>query len=459
MRVIPVVTPDEMRAIDAAAPEPVEVLIERAGSAVARTALRMLGGAYGRTVTIIAGPGNNGADGRVAGDRLRERGVSVRMVDARDLPPTLPHCDLLIDAAFGTGFRGAWRAPAVDAGAVLAVDVPTGLDALTGQAPPGVRRADVTVTFQAAKPGHVLADGPDLVGELVVADIGLDVASATMGIVEAADVAAWLPERPRTSHKWRTAVRVVAGSPGMTGAAHLAARAAQRAGSGMVVVSTPGLDAVALHATTPVEAVGRPVPITGWDEAVLADLHRFESLVIGPGLGRADYTVPSIVRTVTRAAVPTVVDGDGLFAMSWNEAGTPAFLRDRAEATVLTPHDGEYALLTGSAPGPDRVAAARGLVALSGAVVLLKGPTTVVAEPSGRVWLVDEGDQRLATAGTGDVLAGIIGALLASGLDAGRAAAAGAWVHARCGSRLPARGLVAGDLVDVLPEVLEACRP
>lgn len=459
MRVIPVVTPEEMRAVDAAAREPVELLIERAGSAVARTALRMLGGGYGRTVTVIAGPGNNGADGRVAAERLRERGVSVRVHDARDVPRRVPRCDLLIDAAFGTGFRGSWRPPAVDAGALLAVDVPTGLDALTGHAPPTVLRADVTVTFQAAKPGHFLLDGPDVTGELVVADIGLDVGAATMGVVERADVAAWLPERPRTAHKWRSAVRVVAGSPGMTGAAHLAARAAQRAGSGMVVVSTPGLDAAALSGATPTEAVGRGVPVTGWHDTVLADLHRFESLVIGPGLGRADWTVPSIVRTVTRAAVPTVVDGDGLFAMSWNEAGTPAFLRDRAEATVLTPHDGEYALLTGSAPGADRVAAARHLVELSGAVVLLKGPTTVVAEPSGRVWLVTEGDQRLATAGTGDVLAGIIGALLACGLDAGRAAAAGAWIHARAGSLLPARGLVAGDLVDVLPEVLEACRP
>ena len=406
---IPVVTPDEIRAIDAAAPEPVGVLIERAGAAVARAALRMLGGAYGRTVTVLAGPGNNGADGRVAADRLRERGVAVRVLDARDLPPSLERCDLLVDAAFGTGFRGSWTAPECDAGAVLAVDVPTGLDARTGRAPEGVLHADVTVTFQAAKPGHVLLDGPDVVGELVVADIGLDVSAAGMAIVERDDVAAWLPQRPRTAHKWRSAVRLVAGSPGMTGAAVLAARAAQRAGSGMVVVSSPGLDPGALGTGTPVEAVGRAIAVDGWDGEVLADLHRFGALVIGPGLGRADWTVPSVVRTVTSAAVPTVVDGDGLFAMSWNDEGTPAFLRGRDTATVLTPHDGEYALLTGSPPGDDRVAAARHLVDVSGCVVLLKGPTTIVAEPGGQVWLVDEGDQRLATAGTGDVLAGVIG--------------------------------------------------
>jgi hydroxyethylthiazole kinase-like uncharacterized protein yjeF len=451
--VLPVVTPTEMRAIDAAAPEPVEVLVDRAGGAVARAALRVLGGAYGRTVVVLAGPGNNGADGRVAAERLRRRGVAVTVFDALDLPAALPAADLVIDAAFGTGFRGSWRPPDVGGARVLAVDVPTGLDALTGHAPAGVLRADATITFAAAKPGHVLGAGPDLVGELQVADIGLDVGGARIGIVERSDVAAWLPDRPRDAHKWRSALRVVAGSVGMTGAASLVAAAGQRAGAGMVVLSSPGIDPGG-----PVEAVGRRLPVVDWDAAVLDDLDRFEALVIGPGLGRADHTVPSVVRTVTGSVVPTVVDGDGLFAMSWNEAGTPAFLRDREVATVLTPHDGEYALLTGAAPGRDRIAAARQLVELAGCVVLLKGPTTVVAGPDGQVYLVANGDQRLATAGTGDVLAGIVGALLACGVDAGRAAAAGAWLHAEAANALPERGLVAGDLVAVLPEVLAACR-
>ena len=221
----------------------------------------------------------------------------------------------------------------------------------------------------------------------------------------------------------------------------------------MVVLSSPGIDPGG-----PLEAVGRRLPVVDWDAAVLDDLDRFEALVIGPGLGRADHTVPSVVRTVTGSVVPTVVDGDGLFAMSWNEAGTPAFLRDREVATVLTPHDGEYALLTGAAPGRDRIAAAQQLVELAGSVVLLKGPTTVVAAPDGQVYLVANGDQRLATAGTGDVLAGIIGALLACGVDAARAAAAGAWLHAEAANALPERGLVAGDLIAVLPEVLASCR-
>jgi ADP-dependent NAD(P)H-hydrate dehydratase / NAD(P)H-hydrate epimerase len=224
--VIPVVTRDEMRAIDASADDPVDVLVERAGAAVARAALEMLGGAYGRTVAVLAGPGNNGADGRVAAERLRARGAAVHVYDARDMPADLPACDLVIDAAFGTGFRGSWSAPGIGGARVLAVDVPTGLDSDTGVAPSTVLRADRTVTFAAAKPGHFIGDGPDVVGELTVADIGLP-APASMGVVQADDVATWVPRRDRHSHKWRHAVRLVAGSPGMTGAAVLAASAAQ----------------------------------------------------------------------------------------------------------------------------------------------------------------------------------------------------------------------------------------
>lgn len=441
----PVVTPDEMRAIDAAAPEPVEALVERAGAAVARTAIRMMGGSYGRTVAVLAGPGNNGADGRVAADRLRARGATVRVYEATDLPPVIRPVDLLIDAAFGTGFRGAWKPPQCDARQVLAVDVPTGLDGATGVITPGTLRADVTVTFAAAKPGHVLGSGPDVVGALEVADIGLDVGSATMSIVDADDVREWLPSRGRTTHKWMHALRIVAGSEGMTGAGHLAAAAGQRAGATYVALSSPGVEADA-----PIEVVGVRLPAVGWAETVLADLHRFQSLVIGPGLGREEHTIASVVRTVTDALVPAVIDGDGLFALAWNDEGTPAFLRAREVPTILTPHDGEYGLLLGTRPGTDRIAAARRLVDVSGAIVLLKGPTTVVAAPDGSVRLVTNGDQRLATAGTGDVLAGIIGALLASGVEPVRAAAAGTWLHARAADGLPPVGGVAGDLIDAI---------
>lgn len=447
---IPVVTPQRMRSIDAAAPEPVEVLIERAGSAVARSALRLMGGGYGRSVAVIAGPGNNGADGRVAAERLRQRGVSVVVHDADRCPAELNGFDLVIDAAFGTGFRGAWQPPSIAAAAVLAVDVPTGLDASTGAVAPATLSADATVTFAATKPGHVLGAGPDVVGELEVVDIGLDVGVPEIAIVDRSDVEGWVPKRPRTAHKWRDAVRIVAGSPGMTGAAYLASAAAQRAGAGMVTLSSPGIDAAA-----PVEVIDRRLPPSDWADAVLADLHRFHAMVVGPGLGREEHTVASVVRSVVDSVVPVVVDGDGLFAMSWNDEGTPAFLSEREVPTVLTPHDGEFGLLTGSRPGSDRIAAAERLVTMCGCAVLLKGATTVVAAPGVATRLVTNGDQRLATAGTGDVLAGIIGALLAKGVTAPEAAAAGAWIHAEAALLAGRSGVVANDLIAELPAVLD----
>lgn len=446
---IPIVTPEEMGAIDAAAPEPVDVLIERAGSAVARLAREMLGGTYGRTVNVIAGKGNNGNDGRVAAARLRERGVRVRMFDAAACPPRLPAADLVIDAAYGTGFRGEWWAPRVGRSPVLAVDIPSGVDGLTGAAGRGVLAADRTVTFAALKPGLLLGAGRNLAGDVEVVDIGLDTRRATAHLVEADDVASWWRPRPPTAHKWTRAVRVVAGSPGMTGAAHLAAAAAQRAGSGYVSLSTPGVEASA-----PPEVVRKRLPAFDWSAAVLEDLHRFHSLVIGPGLGRESFTVEAVRATITAAAVPVVVDGDGLFALAWDANGAGPVLRERARPTVLTPHDGEFGLLAGQRPAADRVAAARRLAADLRSIVLLKGPVTIVADPDGDVLVVAHGDARLATAGTGDVLSGILGALLATGMTPLRAAASAAWLHADAGRHGPVNGLVAGDLVEALPAVL-----
>jgi ADP-dependent NAD(P)H-hydrate dehydratase / NAD(P)H-hydrate epimerase len=450
--VIPIVTPEQMAAIDAAAPEPVEVLIDRAGRAVAREALGLLGGAYGRVVNVVAGPGNNGADGRTAGAVLARRGVRVRVFEAASVPPELPPCDLVIDAAYGTGFRGEWSAPAVSARGggrplVLAVDIPSGVDALTGTAGPGVLRADRTVTFQALKPGLVIGAGRSLSGSVVVADIGLDVSRADQHLVEAADVAAWWPQRNVAAHKWKGAVRIVAGSRGMVGAGRLCAAAAVRSGAGLVSLSSPGVDPGARD-----EIIQPWVPADGFDGAVLADLDRFGAVVVGPGLGRSDATMAAARRLIAAAAVPAVVDGDGLVAV----AGDRAALRSRAAATVLTPHDREFEVLHGSPAGDDRVAAARSLAADAGATVLLKGPTTVVAGSDGAVLVVDHGDERLATAGSGDVLAGMIGALLAARVPAEQAAAAAAWLHADAARRGPRRGLVAGDIVDLIPAALAA---
>lgn len=441
---IPVVTPEEMAAIDAAAPEPVEVLIDRAGAAVARAALDMLGGAYGRRVVVVAGKGNNGADGRAAAERLRRRGARVATIDALHAPRALPVCDLVVDAALGTGFRGTYDAPDAGSAPVLAVDIPSGVSGLTGEAPGRVMAADRTVTFAAVKPGLVLEPGRSLAGHVLVADIGLDTSSARAAVVEGGDVGGWLPVRPATTHKWRGAVLVVAGSAGMTGAARLSAAAAQRAGAGMVHVATPGADD---DRGRPIEAVGLSVPAEGWARHVVEALPRFGSLVIGPGLGLADATQAQVREVLTRADVPAVVDGDALSALGM-DAGR--VLGERTAPTVLTPHEGEHQRLAGSAPGPDRIAAVRALAAATGAVVLLKGPTTIVAEPGGVVRIVTSGDERLATAGTGDVLSGAIGALLAQGVDALSAAAGGAWLHGRAGSLGPEHGLVAGDLLDLL---------
>ncbi len=446
---IPIVTPEEMAAIDKAAPEPVDVLIERAGSAVARAAREMLGGTYGRTVDVIVGKGNNGNDGRAAARRLAEHGVRIRMFDAADCPPQLPPADLVIDAAYGTGFRGEWRAPRVGAAPVLAVDIPSGVSGLTGEAGRGVLAADRTVTFAALKPGLLLGAGRNLAGEVEVVDIGLDTRRARAHLVEAEDVGRWWRPRPPTAHKWSRAVRVVAGSPGMTGAAHLSSGAAQRAGSGMVSLSTPGTDGSA-----PQEVVRRRLPAFDWSGQVLDDLHRYHALVIGPGLGREAYTVAAVRATAVAATVPTVIDGDGLFALAWDADGAAPVIHRRTSPTVLTPHDGEYGLLAGHRPDADRLQAARRLAADLRAVVLLKGPVTVVAAPGGAVLVVANGDARLATAGTGDVLSGILGTLLATGLDPFRAAAAAAWIHAEAARSGPPVGLVAGDLVDALPGVL-----
>lgn len=443
-----------MRAVDAAAPEPVGELIDRAGRATARVALEMLGGAYGRVVAVIAGGGNNGNDGRTAGEYLARRGVKVRVIDAAACPSVLPPCDLVIDAAYGTGFRGRWVGPQLVTSAnqrpmVLAVDIPSGVDALTGAADDGVLAADRTVTFQALKPGLVFGAGRGLSGEITVADIGLDVSGADQHLVRGDDVAAWLPARRVDAHKWKGAVRVVAGSPGMLGAGQLCAAAAARAGAGLVALSSPGIDPGARS-----EIIQRRIPAAAFADDVLDDLDRFGSLAIGPGLGRHDDTITSVRRLVAEAPLPVVIDGDGIFVAATSPAGARALLRSRTRPTVITPHDSEYAVLTGGPPGADRVAATRALAADLDAVVLLKGPTTVIADAAGAVLVVDHGDERLATAGSGDVLTGMIAALLAADVEPLVAAAAAAWLHADAARRGPSRGLLAGDIVELVPLAL-----
>jgi hydroxyethylthiazole kinase-like uncharacterized protein yjeF len=448
---LPIVTPEEMAAIDAESGLPSDVLIERAGTAVAWAALRLLGGAYGRTVNVLCGKGNNGADGRVAARHLAAKGVRVRLFDVPSHPSVLPDADLVIDAAYGTGFHGTWSPPDVGDTPVLAVDVPSGVDALTGDISGEVLAATHTVTFAALKPGLLMPPGSALAGVLELADIGLDIGWVRANLVQGSDIVEWWPERDEYAHKWQSALRVIAGSSTMTGAPRLVAHAAMRTGAGMVHLSVPGMTLV----EAPIEIVQRSLSSTGWAEAALASLDRFHAVVVGPGLGRSDDTGANVRKLVLEAPLPMVLDGDGLFALGWSSEGATALLRRRSVPTVLTPHDGEYALLSGSQPGVDRMVAARRLAADSGCTVLLKGAATIIADPDGEALVVTAGDARLATAGTGDVLSGIIGALLAGGMRPLHAAAAGAWVHGQAGRRGQRHGLVASDLPDLIPAVLE----
>ncbi len=288
-----------------------------------------------------------------------------------------------------------------------------------------------------------------------MADIGLDVSRAGIHLVDDGAARRSLPVRPRDAHKWDAAVLVVAGSPGMTGAAAMAAGAAQRAGAGMVQLAAPGVS----DPFGPVEAVSVSVPEAGWADAIIdgdaIDTGRLDAAVVGPGLGTSMATRHQMRQFVRRATMPLVVDGDGLTALG---ADAGDLLAERSAPTVLTPHDGEFARLAGEAPADDRIDAVRRLAERTGAVVLLKGPTTVVADPAGAVRLVTAGDARLATAGTGDVLAGVIAALLAGGADALDAAAAGAHVHGTAGSLCPDPGTVATDVIAALPAAFARVR-
>ncbi len=450
----PVLTVAEMNAVDAAAlaSTPLEVLVGRAGLAVALTALDLMGGAYGRRVLVVAGPGNNGADGRVAAGHLRRRGARAEVVEAGS-PTTVGPVDLVIDAAFGTGFRGEYRFPAVpEKTLVLAVDIPSGVHGDTGATAGRPVSADRTVTFVARKPGLLQGDGVRLAGTVTVADIGLPAGRPPIAVVEDHDVAVVVPPRARGGNKWSAAVLVVAGSPGMTGAAALCARAAYRAGAGMVRLGVPGLSLGQLPAS---EAVGVQLPSHDWAGAALEAASRCSAVVVGPGLGRDPGTADDVARLVADSPVPVVVDADGLHALG--KVGGDRSLQARSRV-VLTPHDGEYVRLTGGDPGPDRIAAARALASASGAVALLKGPTTAVAHSDGRVRLALAGTTALATAGTGDVLSGVIGALLARGVDALEAAALAAHVHGRAGALGHGEGTVAGDLPDLVATVLASLR-
>jgi NAD(P)H-hydrate epimerase len=475
----------DRRAIEAGTPE--AVLVERAGSAVAWQARRLLGGMYGRRVVVACGKGNNGADGSVAAFWLRSWGARVveidiaTAVDRDETEREIRRADLFVDAMFGTGFRGAltgdsaWLADACRVvPLVVAVDIPSGVDGLTGARDGPAVRAHSTVTFSYLKPGLLFEPGRSFAGDVEVVDIGIphpgdpsaetsrdDSPTGLLFVTTASDARGALGSRAPDEHKWRAAVLVVGGSAGMIGASGLAARAALRTGSGMVVAAVPGADAAARVGGDEVVARTMPATATGGLAAGAADallgtyLERFKALAIGPGLGDAPETADAVARLIAEAPVPIVIDADALNMLARDPEPLAARRAAGHPIAVLTPHDGEYARLAGQPVGDNRVAAARGLASRLGVVVVLKGPSTVVADPSGRATINTTGGSELATAGTGDVLTGIVAAILARGAPAFEAAGAAAWIHGlAAGEAATAPGLVASDVIDALPRTL-----
>jgi NAD(P)H-hydrate epimerase len=366
---------------------------------------------------------------------------------------------------FGTGFRGAldgdaaWVAGAVDAvlGPCVAVDIPSGVNGQTGAVDGEAVHASHTVTFSSLKPGLVFQPGAGHAGEVEVADIGIDLGDPAVFVPELLDLALELPERSPDAHKWLSGALVVGGSGGMTGAPSFVSHAAMRAGAGIVWCGVPGEEAAARASGT--EVITKALPATpdgALDEPaaseVLKAADRFRVLVVGPGLGRDDRTAAAVRRIVAEAPVPLVLDADGLNALA-GDLGPP---RARSAPTVLTPHAGEYVHLAGEKVGADRLAAARRLAERAHAVVLLKGPGEVIADGATRAAINTSGGPWLATAGTGDVLSGIIGGFLARGAEPFWAAAAGAFTHGRAADVAGHTGLVAGDLIAALPAAIRS---
>ncbi len=509
-------TPQEMAALERQAEDAygvtVAALMEQAGARTAEVARRLLRGRAGRRVVVLAGKGNNGGDGLAAARHLRGeahvevlllvpaeeirgeparhlaslRDLHVEVLDARALPEPdlarrLREADLLVDAIFGTGFRGPAQglaARAIEAAnrsgtPILAVDLPSGVDAATGAADPPCIQAAATVTMGLPKAGLVQYPAARCAGRLFVADIGFPPA-----LVEEAPIrtrlvlAAWvdrsLPRRPQDAHKGQFGrVLVVAGARGFAGAAVLAARGAIRAGAGLVTVALPASLAAVPTASLP-EAMTHPLPETpagtlgeGALDEIAGAASGAAAVAIGPGLTTHPEVVSLVRRLLPRLEVPVVVDADGLNAL----AGEPTRLRDVPGPVVITPHPGEMARLLGRTVAEvqrDRVATAREAARTLGVVALLKGARTVVASPDGDALVVPTGNPAMATGGMGDVLTGALAALLAQRVPPLAAAACGAYLHGLAGDLAAARrgelGLLAGEVADEIPAALGRVR-
>jgi ADP-dependent NAD(P)H-hydrate dehydratase / NAD(P)H-hydrate epimerase len=436
----PLYTAAEMKAAEAG--HDVDTLMERAARAVADAVLERFPDA--RRIRAVCGKGANGGDGRIAVRLLREAGLDA--VESTDVGGA----DVVVDALFGTGFSGAPRPEAADLirrineadASVVAVDIPSGVDASTGEVPGEAVEAEHTVTMHGLKVGLAVGPGRHRAGEVRVADIGLEHAPTYHALV-GHDLLDQVPRKRDNDNKYTAgSVLVAGGSRGMTGATALAARAAFRADAGYVAIATPE-ESVSVLEQLVLEAVKRPL-----DDAVEA-AGRARALAVGPGLGRGAAQRELVRRLLHEVDLPAVVDADGLDGLEPVE---------RDAETVLTPHSGELGRLLGEESAwvdAHRLEALARAVERFGCVVLLKGPDTLVGAPGQGVLVVGGNEPSLATAGTGDVLTGIVAAFLAKGLDARTAAAAGA-VAQRRAARLAGKpaGLIASDVVEALPAAL-----
>jgi ADP-dependent NAD(P)H-hydrate dehydratase / NAD(P)H-hydrate epimerase len=458
----PLYTAAEMRTVEERYAGTVEELMERAGRAVAERTLRDFPEA--RSFTVVCGAGSNGGDGKIAARELEAAGKDVLVVDAKpeDEPKELGAPHVLIDALFGTGFEGAPREGAAAlieqmnalGCPVLAVDLPSGVDASTGEVAGAAVEADITVTFHAAKVGHYVTPGAHHAGYVEVVDIGLPPLQ-TRHSRTTREILGLVPRRSPRDNKYTAGYVVVAGgSRGLTGAPCLSALAAFRSDAGYVALAGPR-SAVPVFEHWVLEAVKHPLDedvdgrVTAQAAADVLELtERRGSLALGPGLGRSDGTKAFVARLLAEVELPVVVDGDALHGLE--PAEWPA-------ARVLTPHSGELARLLGVESewvDAHRLLAAEQAVERFGCVVLLKGDGTLAAAPGEGV-LVCGGFPTLATAGTGDVLTGIVAAFLAKGLEPRLAAAAAAtaqhWAAVEAAQK---DGLIASDLLDALPYAL-----
>ena len=478
--------------------------MERAGLAVAHAAADLAGGAYGRRAVVVCGKGNNGGDGLVAARHLAAWGMGVavlllpdpstlrepaaanfhRLGRVRTLPFSesaltreLGRADVAIDGIFGTGFRGladGQQAAAIDIlnksrVPVVAVDIPSGVEADTGMVRGSAVRAAATVTFGAPKIGALLFPGAAHAGTVHVADIGFpeDLLVGDILLVEGEDVSSMLPVREPEDHKRRTGVvLIVAGSRLMSGAPWLVAQGAYRAGAGLVTVAVPEGIAPMVQARLAEatflrlpEGPAGSVAESAWS-VLEPKLDGFDAVAVGPGLSTEDETPAFVRRLLRESSVPIVADADAINAF----AGRPGELADRASEAVITPHAGEFGRLFGMPSSEileDRIGLARKAAVETRSVVVLKGPRTLVAIPDGEVRVNPTGSPTLATGGTGDVLTGAVGTFLARGLWPADAATAAVYLHGVAGEIAGesfGEGTESGDVARALPEAVRRVR-